>query len=176
MWGYNTTESCLLHPKHASETAWYSSILRVTGQCWSWAASYIPRTQQICACDPVVTPFWWCLWSIFYFPAKLYSSSLSQELEHVEPDWIYAHYAKWKVSCTQSVVLSLSHVCHLYIWYIPISLWTLQQWTLCLSLYIFSLNSIQFLNLLALKSIKKQKKLRVTRSRAVGGCKLIPTF
>ena len=28
-----------------------------------------------------------------YFPAKLYSSSLSQELEHVEPDWIYAHYA-----------------------------------------------------------------------------------
>ena len=57
-----------------------------------------------------------------HFPTKLYSSSLSQELECVEPDWIYTHYARWKVSCTQSVVLSLSCVGHLYIWCIPISL------------------------------------------------------
>ena len=93
-----------------------------------------------------------------HFPTKLYSSSLSQELEHVEPDWIYAHYARWKVSCTQSVVLSLSHVHHLYIWCIPVSLWTLQEWTLYSSLYIFSLNSIQFVNLLVLKSIQKKKR------------------
>ena len=62
-----------------------------------------------------------------YFPAKLYSSSLSRELERVEPDWIYAHYARWKVSSTQSVVLSLSRVRHLYICCIPISLQSLQE-------------------------------------------------
>ena len=32
-------ESCLLLPKHTSETAWCSVILRVTGRHWSWAAS-----------------------------------------------------------------------------------------------------------------------------------------
>ena len=48
-----------------------------------------------------------------HFPANLYSSSLSQELECVEMDWIYAHYARWKVLATQSVVLSLSRVRHL---------------------------------------------------------------
>ena len=57
-----------------------------------------------------------------HFPAKLYSSSLSQELERVETDWIYAHYARWKVSSTQSVVLSLSRVRHQYICCIPVSL------------------------------------------------------
>jgi hypothetical protein len=57
-----------------------------------------------------------------HFPTKLYSSSLSQELERVEPDWTYAHYTRWKVSSTQSVVLSLSRVCHFYICCIPISL------------------------------------------------------
>jgi len=62
-----------------------------------------------------------------HFPAKLYSSSLSRELERVEPDWIYAHYARWKVSSTQSVVLSLSRVRHLYICCIPISLQSLQE-------------------------------------------------
>jgi hypothetical protein len=45
------------------------------------------------------------------FPAKLYSSQLSVELEQVQVDWIYSHYARWNLSATQSVVLSLSRVC-----------------------------------------------------------------
>jgi hypothetical protein len=45
------------------------------------------------------------------FPAQLYSSQLSVELEQVQVDWIYSHYARWNVSATQSVVLSLSRVC-----------------------------------------------------------------
>ena len=39
VWGYDTMESCLLLPKHTSETAWCSSILKVTSWCWSQAAS-----------------------------------------------------------------------------------------------------------------------------------------
>ena len=45
------------------------------------------------------------------FPAKLYSSQLSAELEQVQVDWIYSHYARWDFSASQSVVLSLSRVC-----------------------------------------------------------------
>jgi hypothetical protein len=48
-----------------------------------------------------------------HFPAKLYSSQLSVELEQVQLDWIYSHYARWNLSATQSVVLSLSRVCRL---------------------------------------------------------------
>jgi hypothetical protein len=48
-----------------------------------------------------------------HFPAKLYSSQLSVGLERVQTDWIYSHYARWKLSATQSVVLSLSRVCYL---------------------------------------------------------------
>ena len=43
-----------------------------------------------------------------HFPAKLYSSQLSIQLEQVQTDWIYSHYARWNLSATQSVVLSLS--------------------------------------------------------------------
>ena len=79
---------------------------------------FVPAIQQQLPSDDVSDPY-----SIYpHFPTKLYSSSLSQELEHVEPDWIYTHYARWKVSCTQSVVLSLLCVRHLYIWCIPVSL------------------------------------------------------
>ena len=46
------------------------------------------------------------------FPAKLYSSQLSAELERVQTDWIYSHCARWNLSDTQSVVLSLSRVSH----------------------------------------------------------------
>jgi hypothetical protein len=47
-----------------------------------------------------------------HFPAKLYSSQLSPELERVQIDWIYSHYARWQISTTQSVILSLSRVRH----------------------------------------------------------------
>ena len=57
-----------------------------------------------------------------HFPAKLYSSQLSVELERVQLDWIYSHYARWNLSATQSVVLSLSRVCRLILTHcIPIS-------------------------------------------------------
>jgi hypothetical protein len=45
------------------------------------------------------------------FPAKLYSSQLSAELEQDQVDWIHSHYARWNLSASQSVVLSLSRVC-----------------------------------------------------------------
>src|ERR1700676_1152980 len=47
-----------------------------------------------------------------HFPAKLHSSQLSPELERVQIDLIYSHYARWQISTTQSVVLSLSRVRH----------------------------------------------------------------
>lgn len=46
-----------------------------------------------------------------HFPAKLYSPQLRGELEIVELDWIYAHYARWTISQWLAVVLSLSRVC-----------------------------------------------------------------
>ena len=90
------------------------SIKYIYQECRRFVLAIQWQFPSINASDP---------YSIYpHFPAKLYSSSLSQELERVEPDWIYAHHARWKVSCTQSAVLSLSRVRHLYIWCIPISL------------------------------------------------------
>ena len=49
MLGYGTTESCLLLPKHTSETAWCSFILGVTGWHWSRAApnTFIRNTEDM---------------------------------------------------------------------------------------------------------------------------------
>lgn len=46
-----------------------------------------------------------------YFPAKLYSSTLADPLEIIQPEWIHSHFALWEFSPSQVVVLSLSHVC-----------------------------------------------------------------
>ena len=43
-----------------------------------------------------------------YFPAKLYSSAISQDLEIVELDWVTSHFARWKLTQEYSVVLPLS--------------------------------------------------------------------
>jgi len=45
-----------------------------------------------------------------HFPAKLYSTSLSDSLELVQVDWIWCHYACWQCSESHAVVLSLSRV------------------------------------------------------------------
>jgi hypothetical protein len=45
------------------------------------------------------------------FPAKLYSSALSENLEMVKPEWVLAHYARWRLSPSEVVVVSLSRVC-----------------------------------------------------------------
>jgi hypothetical protein len=47
----------------------------------------------------------------FYFPAKLYSPQLQEQLEIVELDSIFAHYARWDITDKLAVVLSLSRVC-----------------------------------------------------------------
>ena len=45
-----------------------------------------------------------------HFPAKLYSCSLSPELEIVRPDWVLSHYARWAIDKVNAVVLLLSRV------------------------------------------------------------------
>ncbi|KAI9568424.1 hypothetical protein HD554DRAFT_2005407, partial [Boletus coccyginus] len=42
-----------------------------------------------------------------HFPAKTYSSTLSETLEAVTTSWIHAHYARWPISDDLVVVLSL---------------------------------------------------------------------
>jgi hypothetical protein len=43
-----------------------------------------------------------------YFPAKLYSSAVSQDFEIVEVNWVTSHFARWTLSQEYSVVLPLS--------------------------------------------------------------------
>jgi hypothetical protein len=44
------------------------------------------------------------------FPARLYASTLADELEVVELDWVTCHFARWQISSEHVVVLSLSKV------------------------------------------------------------------
>ena len=46
-----------------------------------------------------------------HFPAKLYSTQLMENLEHVKVSWVMSHYASWAVSPREVVVLSLCQVC-----------------------------------------------------------------
>jgi hypothetical protein len=43
-----------------------------------------------------------------HFPAKLYSSAISQNLEVIEVNWVLSHFARWQLSPQYAVVLSLS--------------------------------------------------------------------
>jgi hypothetical protein len=45
------------------------------------------------------------------FPAKLHSSRLRDELELVKPEWVVAHFARWKMTDDHTVVLPLFRVC-----------------------------------------------------------------
>ena len=63
--------------------------------------------------DEVIDPF-----SRYpHFPAKLYSSSLSPTLEIVQVGWVHGHFARWQVSPSWVVVLSLCRVCSLLIYH-----------------------------------------------------------
>jgi hypothetical protein len=46
-----------------------------------------------------------------HFPARVYSTSLSSQLEGVDPEWIMSHYARWAFDKNHAVVLNLSRVC-----------------------------------------------------------------
>lgn len=43
-----------------------------------------------------------------HFPAKVYSPALSPELQIVHPEWVFSHYARWKLDTNRAVVLTLS--------------------------------------------------------------------
>ena len=49
-----------------------------------------------------------------HFPACVYSTSLSPQLEGVDPNWIALHYAWWAFNKNYAVVLNLSCVCAFY--------------------------------------------------------------
>jgi hypothetical protein len=63
--------------------------------------------RQLPARQGVVDPFK----PYIHFPAKLYSSGISDALEIVQIDWIMCHFARWQMSSEHVVVLSLSRVC-----------------------------------------------------------------
>lgn len=46
-----------------------------------------------------------------HFPARVYSTSLSSQLEGVDPEWITSHYARWAFDKNHAVILNLSRVC-----------------------------------------------------------------
>jgi hypothetical protein len=46
-----------------------------------------------------------------HFPAEIFSTKLSPDLELVEPEWVETHYARWCMDSQRAVVLNLSRVC-----------------------------------------------------------------
>ena len=51
-----------------------------------------------------------------YFPAKVYSTNLSPNLELISPDWVLSHYARWQLDRDRAVVLTLSRVSVHLLW------------------------------------------------------------
>jgi hypothetical protein len=64
---------------------------------------YAVRRQEPAASD-LHDPF--C--SYPHFPAKVYSPALAPHLQIVHPEWVYSHYARWKLDTNRVVVLTLS--------------------------------------------------------------------
>jgi hypothetical protein len=62
--------------------------------------------QQLPALPGFVDPY--IEWP--HFPACVYSTSLSSQLEGVDPEWITSHYARWAFDTNHAVVLNLSRV------------------------------------------------------------------
>jgi hypothetical protein len=48
-----------------------------------------------------------------YFPAKLYTSALSDTLELVELDWVYSHFARYEISSGDAVILCKGNLAYL---------------------------------------------------------------
>jgi len=71
------------------------------------ANTYLAVQRQLPANNAITDPFA----HYPYFPAKIYSSQLSQTLELVKLSWIFSHYARWSFTPDYAVVLSLNRVC-----------------------------------------------------------------
>ena len=67
--------------------------------------TYVVR-RQLPAPPGTVDPFA----SYLHFPAKIFSSKISNVLEAVSPDWVMTHYAQWKLDDDRVIVLDLSRV------------------------------------------------------------------
>lgn len=67
---------------------------------------YLAVQRQLPSDNLVVDPFA----QYPHFPAKVYSSRLSQNLERVHLDWVFSHYARWNFTADSAVVLSLNRV------------------------------------------------------------------
>ncbi|KAF8176789.1 hypothetical protein BJ912DRAFT_857258 [Pholiota molesta] len=48
-----------------------------------------------------------------HFPAVIYSTDLSPDLELISPEWVGTHYARWCMDDNRAVVLNLSRVRYL---------------------------------------------------------------
>lgn len=62
----------------------------------------LPRTAQDKAVDPFL--------KYPHFPAKLYNSKMSTNLEAVELDWVLGHYVRWNMPTGYAVVLPITKV------------------------------------------------------------------
>jgi len=65
---------------------------------------YVIRRQQPSGAIDPFSPY-------PHFHAKIYSTTLSEILEVVKPEWVLSHYARWDLDEKHAVVLSLSRVC-----------------------------------------------------------------
>jgi hypothetical protein len=54
-----------------------------------------------------------------HFPARIYSNSLTPDLEIICPNWVLSHYARWAMDKDHAVVMILSQVrlilCHIFV-------------------------------------------------------------
>jgi hypothetical protein len=71
--------------------------------------------HQLPACNGIIDPFE----PYIHFPAKLYSSSLNNVLEVVLVNWVMCHFAQWQMLPDHVVVLSLSQVHSMVLFFKP---------------------------------------------------------
>jgi hypothetical protein len=62
--------------------------------------------QQLSAPPGTINPFL----PYPHFRATIYSTSFSDTLELISPEWVMSHYARWKMDVNRAVVLTLSRV------------------------------------------------------------------
>jgi len=85
----------LLTPVPANIKYIYSTL---TGELLFAVQQHIPLDHHI------IDPF-----SLYPdFPAKLYSTDLENCLENAKVSWVISHFARWRVSDSYTVILSLS--------------------------------------------------------------------
>ena len=65
---------------------------------------------------------WGSICWVATFPVHVYSTSLSPQLDGVDPDWIMSHYAQWAFNKNYAVVLNLSCVCAFLLAYVTLNI------------------------------------------------------